>query len=70
MALARSEVRWSVPIRYVRMMRRKPATTAECNLWFPILAAPASWIAQGGLGWFFGCRVCTSMSVVTADEGV
>jgi len=42
-----------------------PSEVPERRLWFPILVAPAAWIAQGGLGWFFGYRVCTSMSIVT-----
>lgn len=33
------------------------------RLWSAILVAPAAWAAQGGLGWFYGERVCTSMSV-------
>jgi hypothetical protein len=37
----------------------------EGRLWFGILAAPAAWIAQGALGWFFGYRVCTSMSIAS-----
>jgi len=35
----------------------------EARLWFGILAAPVAWVAQGALGWFFGYRVCTSMSI-------
>jgi len=35
----------------------------EGRLWFGVLVAPAAWIAQGALGWFFGYRVCTSMSI-------
>jgi hypothetical protein len=37
----------------------------EGRLWFGVLAAPAAWIAQGALGWFFGYRVCTSMSIAS-----
>ncbi|HVZ23962.1 MAG TPA: hypothetical protein VG871_22970 [Vicinamibacterales bacterium] len=33
------------------------------RLWFAILAPPAVWIAQGALGWFFGDRICTDMSI-------
>jgi hypothetical protein len=36
---------------------------SEARLWFGVLAAPAAWIAQGALGWFFGYTVCTSMSL-------
>ncbi|MGE3958373.1 MAG: hypothetical protein AB7H96_16800 [Vicinamibacterales bacterium] len=35
------------------------------RLWFGLLAAPAAWVAQGALGWFFGERICTAMSVGT-----
>jgi len=38
---------------------------SEGRLWFGILAAPAAWIAQGALGWFFGYRICTSMSIAS-----
>jgi hypothetical protein len=53
----------------------KPATRAAVSsldhradlpplrLWFGLLAAPSAWVAQGGLGWFFGGRICTSMSI-------
>lgn len=33
------------------------------RLWFGLLAAPFAWTAQGALGWFFGGRICTSMSI-------
>jgi hypothetical protein len=39
------------------------ADIALSRLWFGILAAPTAWVAQGGLGWFFGNRICTTMSI-------
>lgn len=39
------------------------ADLPPARLWFGLLAAPAAWTAQGLLGWFFGERICTSMSV-------
>jgi len=31
-------------------------------LWFGLVAAPLAWTTQGLLGWFFGARVCASMT--------
>ncbi len=36
---------------------------APGRLWFGLLAAPAAWSVQGLLGWFFGARICTEMSI-------
>ncbi|HTK29674.1 MAG TPA: hypothetical protein VL309_08995 [Vicinamibacterales bacterium] len=36
---------------------------AAHRLWIGLLAAPIAWTAQGLLGWFFGARVCGSMSI-------
>lgn len=33
------------------------------RLWFGLLAAPFAWSVQGLLGWFFGARICTQMSI-------
>lgn len=40
-----------------------PVVVSAGRLWFVLLAPPAVWIAQGLTGWFFGARMCTSMSV-------
>ena len=42
-----------------------PARIPPRRLWFAILVPPAVWIAQGSLGWFFGERGCTTMSLTT-----
>lgn len=36
----------------------KPAT----SLWYGLLASPFAWAIQGLLGWFFGERICGTMS--------
>jgi hypothetical protein len=33
------------------------------RLWIGLVAAPLAWAVQGLLGWFFGARVCGSMSI-------
>jgi hypothetical protein len=42
---------------------RHPAEIGRFRLWFGILGAPVVWVALGGLGWFFGERICTAMSI-------
>jgi hypothetical protein len=32
--------------------------TLERRLWTGVIAAPAAWIAQGALGWYFGYEAC------------
>jgi hypothetical protein len=39
------------------------AHVTPSRLWIGLLAAPVAWSVQGLLGWFFGARVCTSMSI-------
>ncbi len=38
-------------------------TVAPERLWFGLLAAPAAWAIDGLVGWFFGARICTAMSI-------
>jgi hypothetical protein len=33
------------------------------RLWAGVLLAPAAWIAQGALGWYFGYEACTTFGV-------
>jgi hypothetical protein len=36
---------------------------APTRLWAGVLLAPAAWIAQGSLGWYFGYEACTTFGV-------
>jgi hypothetical protein len=40
------------------------------RLWAGVLLAPAAWIAQGALGWWFGYAACTPFGVGSARAGV
>ncbi len=40
-----------------------PLPVRRASVWFGILAGPVAWTLQGLLGWFFGERICTSMSI-------
>jgi hypothetical protein len=36
------------------------------RLWFPLVAAPAASVIQGGLGWLIGARVCDPLTTTNA----
>ena len=38
-----------------------PADIAPARLWTGVLLAPAAWIAQGALGWYFGYEACAGL---------
>lgn len=43
---------------------------AATRLWAGVLLAPAAWIAQGSLGWYFGYQACTTFGVAPARVAV
>lgn len=49
------------PLQLVQPL--SPAAPGPAALWFGILAGPAAWTMQGLLAWFFGQRICASMSI-------
>jgi len=40
-----------------------PADVSPRRLWAGVLLAPAAWIAQGSLGWYFGYQACAGLTV-------
>ena len=40
---------------------RHPAVVPPARLWAGVLLAPAAWIAQGSLGWYFGYEACAGL---------
>jgi hypothetical protein len=40
-----------------------PADIPPTRLWAGVLLAPAAWIAQGSLGWYFGYQACVGLTV-------
>ncbi len=43
-----------------------PADVPEWRLWAGVLLAPAAWIAQGSLGWYFGYEACGGLTIPVA----
>jgi hypothetical protein len=43
-----------------------PADIPPSRLWGGVLLAPAAWIAQGSLGWYFGYAACEAMTTAGA----
>lgn len=39
------------------------AAIPTARLWSGLLLAPAAWIAQGSLGWYFGYEACTDFGI-------
>lgn len=39
-----------------------PANVSQRRLWAGVLLAPAAWIAQGSLGWYFGYAACAGLT--------
>lgn len=39
------------------------ADIPQGRLWAGVLLAPAAWIAQGSLGWYFGYQACDGLTV-------
>jgi hypothetical protein len=42
---------------------RQPDPIPAGRLWAGVLIAPVAWIAQGGLGWYFGWASCTVLTI-------
>jgi hypothetical protein len=47
-----------------------PAVLSAARLWAGVLVAPAAWIAQGALGWYFGYQACAGMTVDAARAAI
>jgi hypothetical protein len=45
---------------------RHPADLPPGRLWTGVLLAPAAWIAQGSLGWYFGYQACAGLTPPSA----
>jgi hypothetical protein len=43
-----------------------PADVPPGRLWTGVLLAPAAWITQGSLGWYFGYQACAGLGVAGA----
>lgn len=39
-----------------------PVAVPPGRLWSGVLVAPAAWIAQGALGWYWGYTACTTLT--------
>ena len=47
-----------------------PAFVPPARLWTGVLLAPAAWIAQGALGWYFGYEACDALTAGGARAAI